>query len=90
MVRIAGDSPTGRTKRINPLGPPVEKRRDKRVNVTGDVSGRMVLVSDPDIRDLDPASPGDPMGHEAGVAFGILSQDARASLEKLILLVEQD
>ena len=74
MVRIAGDSPTGR----------------RTVNVTGDVSGRMVLVSDPDISDLDPASPGDPTGYEAGVAFGILSQDARASLEKLILPVEQD
>ena len=30
----------------------MEKRKSKRVNISGDVSGRMVLVSDLDIQDL--------------------------------------
>jgi hypothetical protein len=133
-VRHAGQSPTGRIKRINPQGPPVEKRKSKRVSVSGDVSGRMVFVSDLDIQDLSvtgirfrchgrvipeskinlvvvkdslqvklpgkivrstlknmtSAVPGESTGYEVAVAFGTLSPEERASLEKLILLVEQD
>jgi hypothetical protein len=121
-------------QRINPHGPPVEKRKSKRISVSGDVSGRMVLVSDLDIQDLSvtgirfrchgrvipeskinlvvvkdgvqvklpgkivrstlknlsSAAPGESMGYEVAVAFGTLSPEEKSSLEKLILLVEQD
>jgi hypothetical protein len=132
-VRNVGQYPTGRSKRINPHGPPVEKRKSKRVSVSGDVSGRMVLVSDLDIQDLSvtgirfrchgrvvpeskinlvivkdglkvklpgktvrsalknmsSAVSGRSMGYEVAVAFGTLTPEERASLEKLILQVEQ-
>ena len=112
----------------------MEKRKSKRISVSGDVSGRMVLVSDLDIQDLSvtgirfrchgrviPESkinlvivkdglkvklpgktvrsalknmsssvPGGSMGYEVAVAFGPLSPEERASLEKLMLLAEQD
>jgi hypothetical protein len=124
----------GRIRGIAPHGPPVEKRKSKRISVSGDVSGRMVLVSDLDIQDLSvtgirfrchgrvipeskinlvvvkdgvqvklpgkivrstlknlpSAAPGESMGYEVAVAFGTLSPEEKSSLEKLILLVEQD
>lgn len=111
----------------------MEKRKSKRVNVRGDVSGRMVLVSDLDIQDLSvtgirfrcrgrvvpeskinlvvvkdglkvrlpgrtvrsalknmsSAVSGGSMGYEVAVAFGTLTPEEKASLEKLILQVEQ-
>jgi hypothetical protein len=51
-VRNIRQFPTGRIERIKPRRSPVEKRKSKRVSVSGDVSGRMVLVSDLDIQDL--------------------------------------